>query len=554
MPLVGSTVTPLATTFAILSASDSPRVTSLLISALEVPSPQVQMAAAEAILRRQHLQPRLELLRQIKGLPDSVRQLVARSGAQLDSTFRQLLLKGSSESRLIALQAIHYARLTGPVGYLCEMLWRPPTSEAEQVAETLRFAVETVFDQWQLEVGHHSDGSDPSHGTRTLILQHLERAIGRWESLTYRELVVELILMLGDPSHPAVKIVLWHGCDECRAIAADLLMESRHPGIVRLVAECLTEPYPHPKVFEAIRTRQDPEFLAALLRIVSRRRSSQQLHHLRQFQSLSFLEPPFDLLESIPPALQPALIPFVNATRVPRDIKLGVQEWLLRYGTPEAKCAATEGMTLLDESLIQEVVRESLESADASVQAWATSNLRQYAIPEAYTLLVDRLDSPLQSVQEAARNELAGFSVARVLPLADELSVDDAIRAGLLLMKVDLDAVAKLRRELSQPARQKRIKAARRVARLGLQSRFLSAFVLLAQDSDPIARRAAAEILATIDHQDARRTLEQMQDDAHPRVRDSAAQSLALWHERFGLLNSFGGDEPDESLSRSPGW
>jgi len=521
-----SVANPVAATFAVLERSESNSVGDLLIAALDVPREPIQLAAAELIVGQTTSRLRLELFRRIEDLPQSVHELVRRSAAALEVTLRQLLLKGNSETRQLALRVIRVTQQYAHAAILIEILAQPVVPDLDSILETLRSLVDTLYDEWQ-RAG--SDHALAIQSQRMTLLGHLDRGIARWEHLVAPPEILEAILILGEPQHSVVKRILWHGPDACRQQAAQRILDSRHPGVLRFAAESLLEAYPHPKVFEAVRTRRDPEFVAALLRVATRRRGAQQLHHLRQIQDLEWLTPPFEILDSIPPALQPALIAFVNATRVPREVKAEVQEWLLRFGTPEGKQAATAGMTLLEEAVIQEVVLDSLHSDDAEVQAWATSQLRQHAIPSAFGLLIERLDSPLPSVQEAARHELAGFSVQRVLAMADDMEPDDAHRAGILLMKVDLEAGVKLRRELSHPTRQKRLNAARRVARLGLQGEFLSAFVSLSQDSDPLARRTAIDILATVPHADACRALMQLIDDPHPRVREEALQAVERW-------------------------
>ncbi|MDX1970143.1 MAG: HEAT repeat domain-containing protein [Planctomycetaceae bacterium] len=523
-----SAANPIAATFAVLDRTEGSGTGELLIRALDVPREPIQRAAAELIVRQTTSRLRMELFRRIEQLPASVHELVRRSAPALEVTLRQLLLKGNSETRQLALRVIRVTQQYSLTGILIEMLAQQSVQDLDAILETLRSLVDTLYDQWQL---NGADLALAIQAQRTTLLGHLDRGIARWEHLAAPPEVIESILILSEPQNAVVKRILWHGPDACRHLAAQRILDSRHPGVLRFAAESLLEAYPHPKVFEAIRTRRDPEFVAALLRIVIRRRSAQQLHHLRQIEHLEWLTPPYEILDALPPALHPALIAFVNATRVPRETKAEVQEWLLRFGTPEGKRAATEGMTLLEEAVIQEVVLDSLHSDDADVQAWATSQLRQHAIPSAFALLIERLDSPLPTVQQAARNELAGFNVERVLAMADDMELDDAHRAGILLMKVDLEAGVKLRRELAHPTRQKRLTAARRVARLGLQGEFLPAFVSLSQDNDPIARRTAIDVLATIPRTDAYRTLVQLLNDPHPRVREEAAQGLERWNE-----------------------
>lgn len=535
---------PIAVTFAVLARGEGARVSGCLVRALDVPDLSIQRAAIETILKRAVGHERHELLKRVEQFPQELVEFLHHAGPALEPTFRQFLAQGQPELREVALRAMRVTRQYGQLGRLIELLTRKSLVDHAVIAATLSVLVDRLHDELRETAGESTPRRTVLNTLRGTVLSQLDHAVEHWETLTHPREIVEAILILGDPYHPVVKRVLWHAPEACRSWATGLLLESRHPGVLRLIAESLTEAYPHPKVFEAIRTRRDPEFLAALLRVVSRRRALQQLHHLRQIEHVDWLSGGLEALTTIPPALQPALIAFVQATHVPREVKTRVQEWLLRYGTPDGKRAATEGLTLLDEAVIQEVVRDSLDSEDAELQAWATSQLRQHAIPEAFGLLIARLDSPLPAVQAAARAELADFNVDRVLALAEEFPLEDARRAGQLLMKVDPEAVVKLRRALSHAVVQKRVTAARRIGRLGLAEPLLSSYATLAVDPDPLVRRTVADVVSTLEGLEAFRLLSQLIDDPHPRVREAAAQGLERWEQSMSLSQTAATTDP----------
>jgi hypothetical protein len=520
---------PIVETFHFLERSDAPKVGELLVLALDVPRMPIQFAAADALIHRHALHGHLELFARLDRLPAEVVRLVHQSGPALDAAFRQALSKGDLQTRQSTLRAVRLSEQYGQAGTLLDLLTRPSLLDLDDIAETLKHLVNRLYDWWQASIDRPPDAA-AVQPVRMQFLSALDGALAELSKQARPDDVIDAVLILGDAGHPAVKRVLWNGPNDQRERVAGRMLDSRHPGILRLVAESLDQSYPHPKVFDAVRHRNDPEFIAALLRWFARQRTHKQ-HHLKQFDAIAWLEPPFELLDSIPPALQPALAGFVNATHLPFEIKTAVQEWLLRHGTPIGKQAATDSLPLVDEEVIQDVVREGLESEDAEVQAWATHQLRPHAIPEAFALLIERLDSPLVSVRDAAREELAGFHAMRVLTLSREMSPDEALRAGQLLIKIDLQAPTTVRRELAHPSRQRRLKTAAAVQKLGLASLFTSAFVAMTDDTDPIVRRCGAEVLATIPQPEAKRALRRLLDDASPRVRDVAAAALTTWKQ-----------------------
>jgi hypothetical protein len=368
--------------------------------------------------------------------------------------------------------------------------------------------------------------SQTLHEEREQVLKYLAEAIDHWSEGTLPADIAESVLILGDPQHPVIRRVLWHGARSTRAVLFRLLQESRHPGVLQFLTDSLHERYPHPQVFAAIQQRRDGEFIAALLRSVEHGVSPPVAQNLQQVDRLAWLSLPLEHLDIIPLPLQPALVTFVEATQIPREQKAAVLEWLLRHGTTPAKLAATERLSLIDEETARDVVRENLSAADAAVQAWATAQLRHVALPDAYALLVRRLDSPLPEVREAARRELAGFNTEMVLALADEWSQEQAHRAGQLLLRIDPDALDKLRSALWHPSPQKRIRNLRSIVHLGLHDRLADVLAALVHDPDPMVRRVVAEALAAIPTETAELALLVLLEDEHPRVRDTAATML----------------------------
>jgi hypothetical protein len=309
-----------------------------------------------------------------------------------------------------------------------------------------------------------------------------------------------------------------------------LLLDSRHPGVLRFITASLHERYPHPQVFAALQQRTDPEFIGNLLHSLGSTLSPHVETNLQQLDRYAWLDPPLDRLHAVPALLQPQIAVFVQATHMPRERKADVLDWLLHHGTPSAKLAATHGMSLLDAEAAQDAVRNNLNADDPAVQAWATSQLRHSALPNAFAMLIERLESPLPEVRDAARRELAGFHAQRVLSLADEWSLDEARRAGRLLLKVAPDAADQLRHELLHPARQKRIRSARQILRLGLQNEVGDTLLMLTHDADALVRRTAAEVLEHVPTQSAADALHRLLNDPHPRVRETAAAALRRGH------------------------
>jgi HEAT repeat protein len=142
-------------------------------------------------------------------------------------------------------------------------------------------------------------------------------------------------------------------------------------------------------------------------------------------------------------------------------------------------------------------------------------------------LLIERLDSPLPAVREAARGELASFDLSMVLNLFEHLDRNLCLRVGALIRKTDPDCVHKLMDELNQPIRRRRIRAARAAEALGLAPDVERGLLAMLSDDDSIVRRIAAELLVCIPSPEVIVGLTALLQDPSPRVRDAADRSLA---------------------------
>jgi hypothetical protein len=522
---------PLAKTFAVLTASSSLEASELLLAALDSCYEAICLPAALALTERNGLHGQREVLSRFPRLPSAVQQALQNRSEQFDGCLRQMLLHGDATQCREGMNGVRWLRSVNQIPQLIELMCRAHFPHLESAEQCLRDLVTLLEDDLRsTSVADAGRTIVMSRRDRALLL--LEQALGRYDQLVVKEPLIESILILGPPQHAAVKKVLWTGPLDCRERAGRLLLSSRHPKIMRQALESLKQTYPHPKAFEAVRTRTDVEFLCELFRFCSVKVSGTLAQNLRQIERVEWLEAdeaPFPL---IPQSLQPALLSFVFHTKVPTEQKARTQDWLLRNGGPEGRMAAAEQAALIDENVLQSVLVDSLDAEDEHVQAWAVTQLRQHAVPEAIALLIQRLDSPSAEVRAAARDELSGFNLELVLGLLDSLDAATARHVGELLRKIDLQVCAKLQRDLLSGIRPKRMRAAQAVVKLGYHRQLLQPLLSLAKDGDALLRRGIAELLGSLAEPEVLPVLESLANDPHPRVREAAAHSLIAWQKQ----------------------
>jgi HEAT repeat protein len=249
---------------------------------------------------------------------------------------------------------------------------------------------------------------------------------------------------------------------------------------------------------------------------------------VRQIESLAWLDDPdLAVLSQLPPALLGRLVDLVQQVGISSEQRTRVIEWVLKHGPADARDRAAETLEQRHSDYVADLVARELNSPDAEIQAWATSQLRAHAVPNAFEELIHRLDSPIAEVREAARKELDDFNVKRLLELHDQIPPAVCRQAGELLLKIHPEALGELRHELTHPIRSKKLRAARCVAAAGLQEPLIEGLAAMLDDDDAMVRRAAVEALGSCRHPLTATLLARMTHDASPRVRTAAESALA---------------------------
>jgi len=175
---------------------------------------------------------------------------------------------------------------------------------------------------------------------------------------------------------------------------------------------------------------------------------------------------------------------------------------------------------------VQDLVLNGIDSGEEEVQAWATTQLRVCKIPQTFEMLIERLDSPLAQVREAARAELGDFNLQRFLSVFDENETEVCHRAGQLMQKIDLDFINQLRREVEHPIRTKRLRAIRAAGAMQLQTHLVDSLLKQLEDEEPSVRRATVDVVKFILRGDVIAALTRVsQHDKNARVRENAVRA-----------------------------
>ena len=517
-------------TFSVLTSTSNTHAVDVLIHALNVTDSAIQTRATAALMKRSSTRGHTELIRQLDSLSPDSRQELEKQSARIAEAAKQALLNGDADLRRNGLELVRTAESYKQIPTLLQMLESVHDDLRDEIVQSLHDLINRLYEHSRPDGGESSTEKYLRNApqVRHHVLTELDRAVSHFERLVYPEDVVESILILGDPDNFAVRKVLLQSRPDCLDVAGDLLVTSRHPGVMQLILDFMSQNYPPDKILEAVERRDDAEFIAHLLRWFPQQLSPIQQKNFRQVESVVWLDVRSASLEIIPGPLQDRLVSFVRATGLPDDRKTEVQKWLVQHGSPEGRLAAAQVLTSLDKQETCGILVGSLHSDDEGVQAWATSQLRKQGVPDAFGLLIERLDSTSAIVRETAQGELESFNLDLMMDLYEQLDPVVCRRAGRLVEKIDPDCLSRLTRHLRDPVRSRRLRAARATLALGLQTKVFPALAAMLADEDAMVRRTAAEVLGHVVTAESFEALLAMRSDPSPRVREAADAAIEL--------------------------
>jgi HEAT repeat protein len=516
---------PLYRTFESLAASSRPEADEVLIAALDSARPELRDLAAASICRRGSACGIVEMLRRFDGLSDAARRQLTEPTEPAARAFRQALRQSDPGLTRLTLAAVRYGELVEHLPAVADLL----RSDSADVRRDAFESYAVVSDRLYEALSHPASGTRGGRldigRIRDETLESLSAACTRLDLLPGPETVVEHLLSLGSPRHPAIVKVMRHETDECRELVETVLSTSRHPGVMRLLFEFFNEPYPPRRAFDALRTRDDPEFIAALLRWFPEEPTATHSANFRQIDAVAWLSAP-DRISAIPEPLQGKLPAFILAIGLPDAQKTELQEWIVRNGSAEGRRSAAQILDRLDFETTRRILLDSLDSTDDDVSAWATTQLRPRHVPGAFKMLIERLDSSSEVIREAAREQLKGFTIEHLIAIHERLSPMMCQQAGQLVRKIDPNYVGKLAAHLAGPVQRQRIATAQAIGRLGMAVALREQLLTMLIDEDSAVRRVAVEVLSEDRSPDVLHALEGLRTDASPRVRQAVERAL----------------------------
>lgn len=516
---------PYLLTFQYLSRSESPHALPTLIAGLAAESPSIRAAATEALILRRQTNAHLEMIRRVDLHSPGILEVLKRNLTVFSYALRQSILQGDDTLRPNALSIVAATQSYQHLPTLIQYFEHPNIPDRAEIVELIRQLADS-FHHYLHPDNHTSHSVRDPLLVRDQLIENLERTIPSADPADL-PVLLDCLLILAPIEHRAVKNLLRPAPDPIRAAAETVMMESTHPAIMSKIIEMMGQESAPLKAIQIIRRRTDPEFISHLIRSIPARLSQSWLNNFKRIDSIEWLQNAEDVCEQIPPSLHLRLVHLVSEANLTDFERHRVLTWVMKHGAPEARTVATRILSEVDNGLVQELVMNGIDSAEEEVQAWATTQLRVCKIPQAFQMLINRLDSPLSQVREAARGELGDFNLQKFLSVFDENEPEVCIRAGQLMQKITPDFLNQLRQEVEHPIRTKRLRAIRAAGAMQLQTRIVDSLLKELNDDEPAVRRAVVEVLKYVLRADVVTALgTTAQHDKNARVREDALRAV----------------------------
>jgi len=334
---------PLEKTFDILAGTKNSSAVGVLVSVLDSADEALQALAVGALFARGPTHGIVEIVRRHQALARPARELVAKNAARLGRGLRDALVSADSLLRANSLEMVRQFEVFSELPTLVRLLEEQAIREREAIEATLFALVNRLYEHMQFGTDHDEPSGflRDSQRIRHQMLATLESSCHRFHVHRSRP-VVEGLLVLSDPDNTYLKKLFQECSDEVRGVAVELLNSSKHPGVLSLIVASLGQNYPLPAAFSAFERRTDPEFICHLLRHWPHKLTAFQLKNLKELRTVAWLEPSQNHLDLVPAAWHSNLVALLMMTGLSEPQKLEVLEWMVRFGSPEGRLAATD--------------------------------------------------------------------------------------------------------------------------------------------------------------------------------------------------------------------
>jgi len=516
-------------TFSVLRQVDGDAAARVLVRGFDSPRADIARGSLATMLRRRSTAGHREILRRWEGLSPEWREVVKQQHDRMDKVLREAVLSNDQAACRTACNAALWLEHYDLIPSLVHALQEPVAASADMLAETLLGLAERLYRDLSSGAVREEGRRDPQM-TREQVVSSLEEGVQRFVRHRRRE-VLEAFALLAKRDNVTLKQVLQDPHHSAFVALVDVLAKSERPGLIRLLLNMLDDPHAPSAGLSVLGNRTDMAFLRHLLKKVGRDPSVVVRQNLKRITSIAWLRNLDVYLAEFDDHAQQAALRLAITSGLPRPQCLSMIEYLLARGKPGGRRAAAESLGDFAGAEANAVALRAMEDSDPLVQAAVIGQLRRRGIPGVLARLVDLLDSPHVVVRQAVRRSLAEFSFKRFVGAFDML--DDEVRhsTGLLVRKVDPQALPLLQEEMRSKVRSRRLRGLAMARAMDAVTDIEPTVLDLLGDEDHLVRVEAATALSASSSELSADALREALRDRSEIVQGAARKSLEMRHE-----------------------
>jgi len=516
--------TGLKKTLELLAKTANEAAIGVLIPALDSTLPEIQIGALQAILDRRSPAGQREVLKRLHVESEVWRPIIDERRGRMAHALRDGVLGSDMQLCKNACQAILWFNEYDLAPVLITAIEDETHANADLAAETLLLLTDCMYEELA-SARPRGDRRDPQIIRRNFTAC-LEASVGRFAKHRRAE-VVHAFLTLANRENSTLKQILLDPHHAAYLTVVDGLVHHTRPGVLRLLLSFLDDSHAPSSALTMLARRSDRKFLLHLLRKIGFEPSAVAALNLKKIESFPWLKQA-DALDSLEleDAAQHSLVQMLMACSAKRAEVYRTIEQLLRHGKPGGRRAAAAALARFNGAEANALALAALQDPDPEVQANVLGHLRSRGIPGALGLLVEMVDSPHEVVREAARCSLAEFDFERYLAAFDMLEDEVRKTTGVLVKKINPQAIGVLADELQSLSRNRRLKALAVASAMGAIPELEDSVIGLMSDEDHVLRADAARALGSCGSPPAIAALREALLDRSISVQEAAEQSL----------------------------
>ncbi|MCG8584745.1 MAG: HEAT repeat domain-containing protein [Pirellulales bacterium] len=528
-------------TLGTLASTKNEAAVAALIPALDSRHKRIQHGALRTLLERRSPAGQREIVRRLHAIDDTWQSIITEKPGRLSAALRNAVLDDDPQFCLNGCNAAIAFGEYDLIAPLVSAAENESNRNRDLAARTLRDLASLLYDELAAP-RDYGRRRDPQL-VRRHVLESLEKSVDRYAKHRRVE-ILEAFLMLTNRDNALVKQILRDPYHNTFLPMIDTLTHSSARGVMRLALSFLDDPHTPHAAINVVAHRNDIEFVRHLLKRIGFEPSKIASQNLKRVDKIAWLEDYEELVDKLDDAAQHSAIQFALASGVRRLTVFSLVEHLIQHGTPGGRRAAVAVLSRFKGATANEHLVRAVEDDDPQVQANAAVQLRERSIPGAMSKLIELIDSPHTIVRDAARRSMSEFSFRRYLAAYDMLDEDIRISTGVLVSKIDVEAVPQLVAEMAERSRTRRLRAIRVAASMGLAERVEPQIIEMLNDRDHIIRQEAARALSHSETSTAVQALRQALLDRSVSVQEVAEESLK--HLIEGVQQAKHGDEGKE--------